>query len=183
MHAAADRRSRIRSVQGTLLLLVAASLLAGCGSGHAARASTSDTARASIVLKRAPTTVVAPGTPPCAFYGVTIALSLLRQHDRDLPSISKLQPAWQKLAAEAANAGRLFVNPTPGLRPLAPSYKTLLATINAASITLEHGDTNAFRTLIQGVGPSLRALSRGAGRAHLKCTIRSADGSTMTFGG
>jgi hypothetical protein len=164
-------------------MLVAASLLAGCGSAHAARASASDIALASTSHPSAPTTVVAPGTPPCAFYGVTIALSLLRQHDRNLPSTSKLQPAWQKLAAEAANAGRLFVNPAPSLRPLAASYKTLLATIGAASKTLEHGDTNAFRTLIEGAGPSLKALSRGAERAHLKCTIRSADGSTMTFGG
>jgi hypothetical protein len=159
------------------LLAVAVLLgLTGCQSGHAAKATPAQHAPP----KAAGT---APASPRCAFYGVTLALGLLQKDDRHLPATAKLRDAWAHLVAEAHTVDRLFAGPSTRLRPLATKYKGLLTTIDEAAAALQRGDRAQFRSLIDHSRPTLASVSNAASRAHLKCTIKSANGATLTFGG
>jgi hypothetical protein len=185
------KRTQIRPRQQTVFIaaaLIWPLLVVGCQSHHhRAQATTGQTATAAATAptSRGATTTAsrAPGTPQCAFYGVTVALALLLQHDRQLPPLAKLRPAWAKLDAEAHNANRLFTPPPVSLGPVAPGYRLLLGSIDSAAAALARGDIQAFRGLLSHSRKNLKSLSESARRAHLKCIVRSADGSTLTFGG
>jgi hypothetical protein len=125
----------------------------------------------------------APGSPQCAFYGVTLAVGLLSQYHGRLPTVTKLRKAWPRVVTESRNANRLFEHPSARLRPVAASYQTLLRTIDEASAALERGNTAEFRSVIDHARPTLASAQREATRAHLRCQIKSKDGSTLTFGG
>jgi hypothetical protein len=153
--------------------------LTGCqaaGRAQPRHAALSGSATATVATK-------APGSPQCAFYGVTLAVGLLSQYHGRLPTITKLRHTWPRVVAESRNADRLFDNPPARLRPLAASYKALLATIDEAAAALERGDTAAFRSVIDHSRPTLASAQREAKHAHLRCQITSKDGSTLTFGG
>jgi outer membrane murein-binding lipoprotein Lpp len=188
------KQTQVRPRQQTVVIaatLIGPLLVAGCQSHqHRAQARTGQTATVPTVAAAATTsrgatttTARAAGTPQCAFYGVTVALALLLQHDQQLPPIAKLRPAWAELDAEAHNANRLFTPPPASLRPVAPGYRLLLGSIDSAAAALQRGDIQAFRGLLNHSSKNLKSLSVSAKRAHLKCTVRSADGSTLTFGG
>jgi hypothetical protein len=125
----------------------------------------------------------APGSPQCAFYGVTLAVGLLSQYHGPLPTVTKLRKAWPRVVTESRNANRLFEHPSARLRPVAASYKALLATIDEASAALDRGDTTEFRSVIDHARSTLASAEREAKHARLTCQIKSKDGSTLTFGG
>jgi hypothetical protein len=159
--------------------------LTGCGS--AGRAYARHTALSSSTTSTVATTgtiaTKAPGSPQCAFYGVTLAVGLLSQYHGALPTVTKLQKAWPRVVTESRNANRLFEDPPARLRPVAASYKVLLAAIDEASAALARGDTTEFRSVIDHARPTLASAEREAEHAHLRCQIKSKDGSTLTFGG
>jgi hypothetical protein len=149
--------------------------LTGCASRHAP-------AVASAQQQSPKPAVTAPKTARCAFYAVTLALGLLRRNDTHLPAPAKLRDAWARMVTEAHTVDSLFADPPAKLRPLASSYKALLATIDEAATALQSGDTAHFRSLINHSGPTLASANSAALHVHFKCTIKSA-GATLTFGG
>jgi hypothetical protein len=165
----------IRAELAVVLLLG----LTGCqsaGRAHPRHTALSSKTTATVATK-------SPGSPQCAFYGVTLAVGLLSQYHGTLPTVTKLRRAWPRVVTESRNANRLFEHPPARLRPVAASYQTLLAAIDEASAALERGNTAEFRSVIDHARPTLASAQREAKRAHLRCQIKSKDGSTLTFGG
>jgi hypothetical protein len=153
--------------------------LTGCQSGgqaHPRHTALSSKTTATVATK-------APGSPQCAFYGVTLAIGLLSQYHGPLPTVTKLRQAWPRVVTESRNANRLFEHPSARLLQVSASYKALLATIDEASAALERGNTAEFRSVIDHARPTLASAQREAKHVHLRCQITSKDGSTLTFGG
>jgi hypothetical protein len=156
-----------------IVAVVVLLVLTGCQPGHAAKATQAQQAPPK----------TAGTSPRCAFYAVTLAFGLLRKDDRHLPATAKLRDAWGRLVAEAHTVDGIFAGPSTRLRPLATKYRGLLTTIDEAAAALQRGDRAQFRSLIDHSGQTLASVNDAASRAHLKCTIKSANGATLTFGG